>query len=71
MTEPPLDEFGLILGGGGGGGNGDPESSKVDLEEELLEAFLSFLCFALFITITPLANFCSLDNLWERQGLYE
>ena len=24
FREPPLDEFGLILGGGGGGGRGEP-----------------------------------------------
>ena len=45
-----------------------PESSKVDLEEELLEAFLIFLCLALLTTITPLANFCSLDNLGGGGG---
>ena len=48
ITEPPLEELGLILGASGGGGPtaaaGEVDSSKVDLDEELLEAFLIFRC---------------------------
>ena len=39
FTEPPLDEFGLILGGGGGGGRGEPAEFPIF---KLIDQFVCF-----------------------------
>ena len=60
--------MGLFFRGGGGGGG--EELSKVDLEEDEVEAFRIFRClsmplevdFRFLSTITPRANFCSFDK---------
>ena len=52
FREPPLDEFGLILGGGGGGGRGEPVEFP-NFKTNMYEKTISF------------ALLCQLRKKWE------